>query len=72
MTLRRRYAMLTGWNKIAFWGSVASILGLAAAVLSWLCAPSTSLHQETYGNQSPAVSGVKGNVHINQQQKPTR
>src|SRR5207302_5923870 len=31
----------------------------------------TSLHQETHGDQSPAISGVKGNVTIIQQKKPT-
>jgi hypothetical protein len=30
MRLRERYRRLTLWNKIAFWGSVASVLSLAA------------------------------------------
>lgn len=33
MRLRERYRRLTLWNKVAFWGSVASITGLAVAVL---------------------------------------
>ena len=31
MTLRERYRRLTLWNKIAFWGSVASLIGLGVA-----------------------------------------
>jgi hypothetical protein len=29
MTIRQRYHHLTFWNKIAFWGSIASIISLA-------------------------------------------
>jgi hypothetical protein len=69
MTLRQRYGKLTFWNKAAFWGSVASMLGLLIAVLSWLFSPGASLHQQTHGDQSPAISGVQGNVTIIQQKE---
>jgi hypothetical protein len=70
MTLSQRYMRLTCWNKVAFWGSVASILGLCVAVLTWLFAANASLHQETHGNQSPAISGVKGSVTTIYQKEP--
>jgi hypothetical protein len=71
MAFRQRYARLTYWNKMAFWGSVASILGLGVAVLMWLFSPGASLHQETHGDQSPVLSGVHGNVTIIQRKEPT-
>ena len=40
MTFRERYRRLTIWNKAAFWGSAASILGLLVSLLAFW--PSTA------------------------------
>ena len=36
MKLRERYKRLNFWNKIAFWGSIASIIAIPIAVVLWL------------------------------------
>jgi len=41
MRLRERYRRLTFWNKVTLWGSLASILGVAATIWSY-CLPLTS------------------------------
>jgi len=35
MKIRDRYKKLTFWNKIAFWGSAASLVGLIVAIFLW-------------------------------------
>lgn len=35
VSLRRRYGQLTLWNKIAFWGSVASVVGLLLGIAQY-------------------------------------
>ena len=70
MTLLHRYMMLTFWNKVAFWGSMASLLGLCVAVLTWFFAANASLHLETHGNQSPVISSVQGSVTTSYHKEP--
>ena len=57
MKLRQRYAKLTFWNKVGFWGSVASLLGLLIAGLTWLFFPSAS--PCAVAQQRPAVRGTR-------------
>ena len=59
MALWKRYQALDGWNKVAFWGSLASILGL---VLTFLSPPSIS--QQTHGANSPAIANNNGSITI--------
>lgn len=47
MTLRQRYAKLTLWNKVGFWGALASCLGLLLAVYTFVVPASSSPHVET-------------------------
>lgn len=42
MKLRERYRRLTLWNRVAFWGSIASIISIPVAVVIWLI-PSPTL-----------------------------
>lgn len=50
-------------SKLAFWGSIASIVSLAVAF--YPVDKAQSGNQTTYGNQSPAIGSVDGNVTIN-------
>jgi hypothetical protein len=50
-------------SRLAFWGSLASIVGLAITL--YPVGKAQSGNQTTYGNQSPAIGSVDGNVTIN-------
>ncbi len=39
MGLIERYRRLTFWNKVAFWGAIASVLGLIAAMVPFVLPP---------------------------------
>jgi len=68
MTLIQRYRRLTLWNKMGFWGSVASTVGLVIAVVTWLFSwpestpPQAQIHieQKTTGAQSPTIHDTEG------------
>ena len=36
MNLKSRYKKLSFWNKVAFWGSIASVLAIVLAILLWI------------------------------------
>ena len=46
MKLRERYRRLTFWNKFAFWGSVASIIGLPLGIVALVIALGPKSHVE--------------------------
>lgn len=62
MPLRQRYRQLTFWNRVSFWGSVASLIALlitlAILVFGGNSQPTTT------GNQSPVIEDVKGDVNV--------
>jgi hypothetical protein len=57
------YRRMSFMSKLAFWGSVASIAGLIATLYPTQKAQSEN--QNTYGDLSPAIGTVGGNVTIN-------
>ncbi len=65
MTLRQRYRRLTLWNKVGFWGSVASLVGVLIALLTVVFGGGGPT---TIGNQSPIITGNKDKVEINYHQ----
>ncbi len=65
MTLKQRYRQLTLWNKMGFWGAVASLVGVLIALLTVVLGgggPTTT------GNQSPIITGNKDKVEVNYHQ----
>ncbi len=65
MTLRQRYRRLTLWNKVGFWGSVASLVGVLIALLTVVLGGGG---HTTTGNQSPIITGNKDKVEVNYHQ----
>lgn len=60
-----RYRRLSIWNKLAFWGGIASILGVAISLFpKQTDSDITTIKQETRGDMSPAIQGVQRNVNI--------
>ncbi len=64
MTLLQRYRRLTLWNKVGFWGSVASIIGLVIAFVT-LVLPDASSTQVKASN-----GGITVGRDLNQQAAP--
>ena len=68
MTLRQRYAKLTLWNKIGFWGALASCLGLLLTVYTFVNPDSSSPRVETSdrgvaaGRDVTVTASPKGNA----------
>lgn len=46
MKLRERYKRLTLWNKIAFWGSIASVVGVVLTVYTIFNAPKPVMNEK--------------------------
>ena len=65
MTLIQRYRRLTLWNKIGFWGSIASLVGVLIALLTVVFGGGGPM---TTGNQSPVITGNKDKVEVNYHQ----
>jgi len=57
MNITKRYKRLTFWNKIAFWGSVASIIGFFLFIISHYCGP-------TKKNQEKILEETKKQTHL--------
>jgi hypothetical protein len=69
--LLRSYKRMSLMQKLGFWGSVASIIGLAVTLFppQLQSAPQTA-QVTTYGNQSPAIGETHGDVNINYNSAP--
>lgn len=72
MSLVHRYHKLTLWNKLAVWGSIASLVGIALAVYPFL--PNTRVQSEASvppltgnieDNRSSSFSGTQQNLNGN-------
>ncbi len=50
MKLRERYRRLNLWNRLAVWGSVASIIGLVLAIVVWVRPSSPSQFEDSDGS----------------------
>lgn len=59
MTIRERYRRLTLWNKIGFWGSIASFVGLVPLVVSMLLPSVQRDAILTLGKRSALVDAFK-------------
>jgi hypothetical protein len=67
MRLRDRYSKLNFWNKVAFWGSLASIFGIMIGVLLWLFPRSSPLNvywPEVLNQLKSAEEQARGDVFM--------